>query len=264
MRLFNSILLIVLSVSLMLGILAPLTVIKSEAAGKTSESMLMDVRLDGPSYVGTGIITDVVLRISYAYPERIDNYTFRAELIDDLGDGIIAPDNGTAEDGIFHLKITGASTVGKMTIEINATANEGATTWYMIKNFDIDVVKPIFIDVTIQNAGQVIATNVTIKLIIDGELKSTQTVSIMSNTTLPLKFNWTFSTIQQGKHTVTIIIDDPSRIVEFSEGNNILTMDVYYAEPGNILRGVLAIGIMFVAFILIMTILQKKQAPKTK
>lgn len=241
---------------------APMIAHGSQAAGKKiAESTLIDIRLDGPSVIGIDLNTSFTLRVSYAYPERILNYTFKAQIIGtDIAGGKLTPSNGTSNSGVFPIGITGVSQPGKMQIQVNVTAAEAGAEWFRLKEFDIDVVKPIYIDATLVNDGGVPANSVSVKMLVDGELKDTKYVNVDANGTLLLNFSWVFSTVPEGKHTITLVIDDPSKFVEFSEGNNVMKIDVYYSQSGDAMRGILVIVMIFAAFILLMTILQKKPA----
>lgn len=230
-----------------------------------SESMYLTVKLDGPSILGAGVEGQFVLRVEYYFRERIDKYGFTATIVEsDVTGGAISPNNGTSEDGMFNLTITGASSPGTMTVQINATADEFGKTWYKVEQFEIEVVPSVTIKAFIENKGNAPVNNVSVKLMVDGGLVEEKRVSLNPLSRIDVVFNWTFRSIPEGRHVITIIIDDPSGVAEFSEGNNVLTKEVYYVTSGNWLRGVLAIGIMFIAFVLIMTLLQKSaKKPKT-
>jgi hypothetical protein len=251
-----------LSVTMMVFLLLaiPLTAFDSHAATSSGpqESMLIDIRLDGPNVIGSDLQSDFTVRISYAYPERIQSFGFAAKIVGtNLGGAKVTPDNGTGSSGSFSLKITGASGVGKMKVEVNATAFETDATWYRIKEFEIDVVRPIYIDAALINSGNTSANNVSVQMIIDGALMETKYYNLSALGSTSVNFTWVFSTIPQGKHTIKLVIDDESKIVEFSKGDNVISMDVYYSDSGNLLRGMLSLMIIFVGVILFLTIIQK-------
>lgn len=238
----------------------PLATFGSHAAASSGpqESMLIDIRLDGPSVLGTGLQDDFTVRLSYVYPERIQSFSYSARIIGTNTAGAsVAPNNGTGTSGSFSLTITGASTAGKMRVEINASAFETDATWYRVKEFDIDVVRPVYLNAILINTGNTSARNVSVQMYIDNALMETKHYDLSPLGTVAVNFSWVFSTIQQTKHTIKLVIDDESKIVEFSRGDNVITMDVYYSDSGNILRGILALMIMFVGVILFLTIIQK-------
>lgn len=236
----------------------PLLVSESSAAENATESMYLNVRLDGPSILGVGVDGKFVLRIWYSFKERIVNYSYSATIIEEeVFGGAISPTNGTSGDGIFNLTITGASTPGTMIVQVNATADEFGKTWYRIERFEIEIVNSVIIKAPIENKGSAPVNNVSVKMLVDGVLVEEKRISLNPISRIDVTFNWTFSSIAEGRHVITLIIDDPSGVAEFSEGNNVLTKEVYYVTSGNWLRGILALAIMFIAFVLIMTLLQK-------
>jgi hypothetical protein len=245
----------------MLMLLAmPLAASHSHAASDDGpqESMLIGVRLDGPNVIGSYLQADFTVRVSYVYPERIQSFGYSAKIIGtNLGSAKVTPDNASGSSGVFPLEIIGIPTAGKMKIQINATASEADATWYRVMEFEIDVVKPTYIDAAIVNSGNISVNNVSVRMVVDGDLMETKYYNMSPYGITNVNFTWVFSTIPQGKHTIALIIDDESKIVEFSQGHSMLTMDVYYSESGNPLRGILSIMIMFVGVILFLTIIQK-------
>jgi len=249
-----------MTIMMVLLLAIPLAAFDSHAATDSGphESMLIDIRLDGPNVIGSGLQSDFTVRISYAYPERIQSYSYAAKIAGtNLAGATLTPNNGTGSSGSFSLKITGASAAGKMKVEINATALETDATWYRIKEFEIDVVRPIYIDAALVNSGNMSANNVSVQMIIDDALMETKYYNLSALGSTSVNFTWVFSTIPQGKHTIKLVIDDESKIVEFSKGDNVISMDVYYSDSGNLLRGILSLMIMFVGVILFLTIIQR-------
>lgn len=255
-RLFN----LSLTIMLMMVLAMPLVALNSHAATNTGpqESMLLDIRLDGPTVLGSGIPDDFTMRVSYTYPERIQSYGYSAKIIGtNLVGASVTPNNGTGSSGTFTLRITGSTVAGKITVQINATATETDATWYRIKEFVIDVVTPVYIDAALVNTGNTSANNVSVQMFIDNVLKETKHYNLSAQGSAAVNFTWVFSTIPQGKHTIKLVIDAESKVVEFSRGDNVMTLDVYYSDSGNILRGILSIMIIFVGVILFLTIIQK-------
>lgn len=248
---------------LVLSILAP--VISTPAKATATETNLIDVRLDGPDVIGTGVQETYTLRVSYLYPERIQNFSYTAKLTGgNTTGGSVLPSNGTAKNGVFTLKVTAPGAAGKFTVQINATADEGRATWFWVEDFELEAVRPVYVNAVLVNSGNASLTDASVKMLVDGELKRTEFFNITSGQSIQLNFTWVFSTMSEGKHTITLIANDGTDTVEFSTGDNVLTIDVYYSTSGNILRGVLGIMIVFVAIILVMTFLQKKPSAKGK
>ena len=249
-----------MAIIMLLLLAMPMVAFDSHAATDSGpqESMLIDVRLDGPNVVGTNLQSAFTVRISYAYPERIQSYSYTAKIVgSNLAGATVTPNNATGSTGSFSLRVTGASVAGKMTVEINATAFEADATWYRIKDFDVDVVRPVYIDADIINYGNISVNNVSVQMIIDDVLMETKYYNVSARGDALVNFSWVFSTIPQGKHTVKLVIDEESKIIEFSKGDNVLSFDIYYSDSGNLLRGILSIMIIFVGVILFLTIIQK-------
>jgi hypothetical protein len=237
----------------------------SPAKAIVGETNLIDIRLDGPDVIGTGVQETYTLRMSYAYPERVQNFSYTVKLTGDNTTGSsISPTNGTAKNGVFTLKVTAPSAVGKFTVQINATADEGRATWFRVEDFELEAVKPVYVNAVLMNSGSASLTNASVKMLVDGVLKRTEFFNISSGQSIQLNFTWVFSTMSEGKHTITLIANDDTNTVEFSTGDNVLTIDVYYSTSGNLLRGILGIMTVFVAIILVMTFLQKKPSAKGK
>lgn len=248
-------------IALLLSAMLPLAAFDAHAADATGpqESMLIDIRLDGPSVLGTGVESDFTIRIAYAaYPERIQNYSYTAKVIGtNTAGGKISPDNGTDASGVFAVKVTGVENPGKMTVQINATAFEEGIAWYRLKDFEIDVVVPVYISAVLLNNGEVHVYGVAVKMYVDDEFKEMKTYNISSNGSAAVNFTWVFNTLIEGKHTIKLVIDGQSEVVEFIEGNNVITLDVYYSESGNYLRGILVLVMVFIGVVLFLTFIQK-------
>lgn len=244
-------------------LLTPIPSQNSQASDEMSESLQVDIRLDGPTVIGTQQETPYQLRISYDFPERILNYSFTAELTGaNIIGGDITPNNGTSENGLFLLTITGPTNRGELIIRVNATAVEQDVIWYRIKEFELNVVEPIHISATLYNRGDQDVNNVVVQLFVDGALKDTKYYSIAAGSSTQVSFNWTFSSIASGEHIVKLVADGPLDLVEFSEGDNVLLKSIYYSKPGNLIRGILSVLIIFVSVILALTILQKRGPQK--
>lgn len=248
---------------LLLSILAPF--MSSPTKATVGETNLIDIRLDGPDVIGTGVQETYTLRMTYAYEERIQNFSYTAKLTGGNTTGSsISPANGTSKNGVFTIKVTAPGSAGKFNVQINATADEGRATWFRVEDFELDAVKPVYVNAVLVNNGNSSLTNASVKMLVDGVLKRTESFSIASGQSIQLNFTWVFSTMTEGKHTITLIANDGTNSVEFSTGDNVMTIDVYYSTSGNLIRGILSIMIVFVAIILVLTFLQKKPSSKGK
>ena len=70
-------------------------------------------------------------------------------------------------------------------------------------------------------------------------------------------YNWTFVKIDEGKHVVSVAIDDPNRIAEFADGNNVFSQTIYVGDVGNPVGAVLTMGVIIMSVLVALTYLQK-------
>ncbi len=194
------------------------------------------------------------------------NYSYKAEIIADNKTGSsVTSSTGTSSSGKFKLNITmpgyGPQTI---TLKVNATSKNSVTgdSVNKISEVTIKVVDPIILRVTVHNTGVVDAKNVTAKFYADGILLNTQIFNVSAGSSKVLKQNWTWVNIADGKHVVSVIIDDPNGIVEFSDGNNIYSMTIYIGEQSNPIGGVLTVGVIIMSLLLGLTMMTKPSRRK--
>ena len=179
----------------------------------------------------------------------------------------IDPISGTSESGVFKFNLTLPDEPGQtVTITLNATSTEwkeGDST-YTSKEFKVKVVDPIVITAQVFNKGVVDAVNATAKIYADGVLLDTQVVNVTAGSSKTIIHNWTFSSIRNGKHVITVTIDDPNDLIEFNDGNNEWTITIYVGEQGNPAGGILTVVLMIVIVVFVLTYMQKpvKRAKK--
>ncbi len=189
------------------------------------------------------------------------NYSYKAEIIADNKTGSsVSPSTGTSSSGKFGLNITmpgyGPQTI---TLKVNVTSKNSATgdSISKIHEVEIKVVDPIILSVTVHNTGVVDAKNVTARFYADGILLNTQIFNVSAGSSKVLRQNWTWVNVANGKHVVSVVIDDPNGIVEFSDGNNVYSMTVYIGEQGNPIGGVLTVGVIIMSVLLGLTMMTK-------
>lgn len=144
------------------------------------------------------------------------------------------------------IKITGTSSAGSIDASVTVSSE-----------FEIRVVVPIVIKATVANTGDVDAKNVTARIFADGTLLNTQQINVSAGSTATITYNWTFLSISEGRHVITVTVDDPSNVVEFSNGNNVFSQVIYVGEPGNPAGVALTIGVIIAAILVVLMYLQK-------
>lgn len=190
-------------------------------------------------------------------------YNWTAEItasLNSTGAAIIPSVGAAVAGGVWVVNVTMPDT-GNQTVTVKiigtSTASTGTASVTASSEFEMQVVVPILIRATIQNTGKVDANNVTAKIFADGVLLDTQTVNVSAGASTTISYNWTFLSIRNGRHTVTVTVDDPSNVVEFSNGNNVFTQVIYIGKQGNPAAVGLTFGVIIAAILVGLMFLQK-------
>jgi len=251
--------------SLMVAPVAWMTHPTADAAAVSGVSVV----LDHPAYAGKGQIVECVLTVSGGPAEgTIGNFSYRAEIIGTNTTGsAVTPSSAASATGVFILNITMPTTAPQtIKIRINATSKESATSTSTTaeSDFSMKVVDPIVIRATVFNTGAVDAQNVTAKFYADGELLETRVISVSAGSSEQIEYNWTFLNIKKGKHVITVSVNDPDKVVEFSDGNNVFSRAVYVGQQGNPTGAVLTIGIIIMSVLVGLMYISKPPPRKKK
>jgi len=230
----------------------------------------IEVTLQHPLFAGINETVQCVMTISGGPAQNGGNYSYGATVIGTNTTGsLIGPAAGPSQrSGVFKLNIT-MPEVAPQTIKIRVNATStGATSTAsdtLQRDFEIKVVVPIVMKATVVNKGPVPVSNVTARFFADGTLLSTQTFNVSANGTQILSYSWTFLKIKNGKHVVTITVDDPNDIVEFTDGNNVISRDIWIGKQSNVTGAVLSGGVVVLAVLVFLMWLQKpKKKSKSK
>jgi len=169
--------------------------------------------------------------------------------------------------GVFPINLTMPGEADQtiklvVTVRSTATSDEDIETQATVE-FKMKVVDPVEISAEVFNKGNVEAANVTAEFYADGELLHTVEFNVSADSSKTLSYNWTFSSVKRGEHTIAIKIDDPNEVVEFSDGNNVFTKTIYIGEQGNPAGAILTVLLIIVAVLFVLTYLQKP-AKRTK
>lgn len=234
----------------------------SDIARNASAYSDIDIQFQRPAYAGKSQTVYCTLSVSGGPALDLGgNYTYRAEIIADNDTGAsVTPSSGGDPSGVFALNVTMPGEAPQtIKIKFNITSRDISAqklTWTE-REFEIKVVDPIMIQATVYNRGSVDASNVTAEFYADGTLLGTQTFAVTAGSQRVLTYNWTWLKISNGEHVVTVIIDDPNDIAEFSDGNNVFSKTIYVGEQGNPLGAVLSVIVGIMAVLVVLTWLQK-------
>ena len=222
----------------------------------------IEIQFDHPAFAGKSQTVQCRLVIDGGPAGDLGgNFTYKAEIVADNTTGSsVTPSTKTSQTGIFTFNVTMPGEAPQtIKIKINATSKDylKSDTVYKVREYQMDVVDPIQITATVYNTGAVDAVGVTARFYADGTLLGTQTFDVSSQSSTTLTYNWTWMSVSSGKHVVTVTVDDPSGIVEFSDGNNVYTMTVYVGDQGNPVGAVLTVGVIIMAVLVALTFMQK-------
>lgn len=229
----------------------------------------IEVTLQHPAYAGTNDTVPCVMTISGGPAQNGGNYSYSATILGTNTTGA-SVDPGSApsqQSGVFKINLTMPYLAPQtITIRVNATstAPSGTASDTLLQDFKIKVVVPVVITATCVNTGAVQASNVTARFFADGTLLSTQTFNVSANGTKGLSYNWTYLNIKSGKHVVTVTVDDPNNIVEFSDGNNVISRTIWIGKQSNLAGAVLTGGVIVLAVLVFLMYIQKPQRKSKK
>jgi hypothetical protein len=229
----------------------------------------VSVQIDHPSFAGVSSLVQISIT-AYGGPAADVGGDYTVSDIQASGTNTTGfdwePKSPTNEEGIFTINLTmpgeGGQTV-KFTVNVTSRSSDYEAQRFGITDFQIKLVEPIVISALVYNTGAVEADNVTARFYADGALIHTVEFAVTAGNSTRLTYNWTFSSIKNGKHEITVTVDDPNEVVEFSNGNNVLALTIYVGEQGNPGGAVLTVVVIILAVLFVLTYLQKP-AKRTK
>lgn len=258
-----------LTVLLVATFVAPALALLQTAPNAAAYSGI-EVTLQRPAFAGLNETVECVMTISGGPAQPGGNYSYSASVIgaNTTGSSISPASGPTQQSGTFRLNITMpevAPETIKIRVNATSTSQSGTASNTLQQDFEIKVVVPVLIQAVVVNSGPIAASNVTASFYADGVLLSTQTFNVSASGTQKLAYNWTFLSIKTGKHVVTVAVNDPNNIVEFTNGNNVITRDVWIGGQSNPVGALLSGAVIVLAFLVFLMYIQKPmRRPKTK
>jgi len=223
----------------------------------------ISVAFDHPSFAGTSAAVPITMT-AYGGPAADvgGNYSYsEVEMTGRNNTGWdIDFDSQDSESGIFKFNVTmpaEADQTVKVTLTVTSREKNAGNETTTTASFSIRVVEPMLITAEVFNKGVVDVVNATALIYADGMLLDTQVINITAGSSKVISYNWTFSDIELGKHVVTVKVDEPSNIVEFSDGNNEYSLTIYVGNQSNPAGAILTMALIFVVVIFVLTYLQK-------
>ena len=229
----------------------------------------VSIDLDHPAYAAQGQVVKCILTVEGGPAgDTVGNFSYKADIVGTNTTGsAVNPSTGTSETGVFVLNVTMPKSAPQtIKIKINATSkiSAGSDSVTAEREFSMKVVDPIVIRATVYNYGPVDAENVTARFYADSDLLETRTFSVSAESYTQIECNWTFLDIKKGKHVITVTVDDPNNIAEFSDGNNVFSKTIYVGKQGNPAGAVLTIGVIIMSVMVALMYMSKPQSRKKK
>jgi len=229
----------------------------------------VSIDLDHPAYAAKGQVVKCVLTVEGGPAgDSVGNFSYKAEIDGKNTTGsAVNPSTGTSESGVFVLNVTMPKSAPQtIKIKINATSKDisGSSSVTAEREFSMKVVDPVVIRATVFNNGPVDARDVTARFYADSGLLETRVFSVSADSSMQIEYNWTFLDIKNGKHVVTVTVDDPNNIVEFSDGNNVFSRTIYVGKQGNPVGAVLTVGVIIMSVLVALMYMSKPQSRKKK
>lgn len=223
----------------------------------------VSVQIDHPSFAAITTVVHITVT-AYGGPAADEGGDYTVSDIKADGTNTTGfdwePKSPTNEEGIFFINLTmpaeGGQTV-KFTVNVTSKSADYEAQRFGMTVFQIKIVEPIVISALVYNTGSVEAKNVTAMFYADGDLIHTAEFGVTAGNSTRLTYNWTLESFRQGKHVITITVDDADNVVEFSNGNNVLSLTIYVGEQGNPVGGILTVMVIIVAVLFVLTYLQK-------
>lgn len=208
------------------------------AQGETYAPLYAEI--DGPQVVATNTVTMYTLTM-LGGPAEVGrgNYSYSATMTGsgDTYGAFFVP--GTVEPttrNTFYINLTAPAVAQTLTITIVCkSATLGQTVTHTI-TFQVKVVDPIVLQMTVENTGQVDAVGVPISLQIyqDGKWVEFHRASIdlAAGQSVQFRYNWTALGLTPGEHKVRMVLDPNNGIVTFEGGDMVYETTIYYDMPG--------------------------------
>ncbi len=231
---------------------------------------IIGIQVDHPAFAGTSDNVEVTITANGGPAGDVGgNYT----VVDIKATGTNTtgfdwqPKSPSNEDGLFKINLSMPAEGGQtLTLTVNVTSRSAdfEAQTYATFEFTIKIVQPIVLRALVYNTGTVEAKNVTANFFADGILIHTVEFNVSAGKSVALSYNWTSPNIKRGQHEITVTVDDPLKVVEFSDGNNVLTLTIFVGEKGNPAGAVLTVVLIIMIALFVLTYLQKpaKRAKK--
>lgn len=201
------------------------------------------VFITGPEFLPINETVEYTIRISGgpAAEENLKenetaNWSYTASIGDFLKGADVLPKEANSTHNVFSVNVTAPEEAGKITLVVNGNSSnetQSMLSGNIIKK--IEIFKPITVNITatIHNPTNIDVQGAVISFYVKGQELGNLTENIPANSSKDIYWEWVASKDDKGKHLVEIRINEDDSLLEFDEGDNVITVEIYIgAVPG--------------------------------
>jgi hypothetical protein len=192
------------------------------------------------------------------------NYSFAFNVVGSSNtNALVTPDSGISTTGRFSTNVSVSSFAEDLTLSVKVTSYNSTAASNVTKSIVIKVVKPIVISANVVNQGNATLTGVPVTFFVDDVQLYNTTITLNSNATKTVVYNWTSQAISDGEHSVRVELDPNSQFVRFSSGGTIFTQTIWVGASDTSGNDAILIG-LFVLLLFVTYLVYKRPAKRRK
>jgi hypothetical protein len=194
------------------------------------------VFITGPDSIPTNISVEYTVRIVGGPAEHLGenetaNWSFQAQIISKIPSSAKPePETGNSTENIFKINVSAPNDKNTLSLEINGTSSNGtAVNWSGAVVKEIEIFRPIPVNITamIFNPTDIDIRDALISFYVDGEMVGNKTEGFSANSSKEVYYEWVASKDDKGEHLVEVRINEDGTLLEFNNGNNVITQTIY-------------------------------------
>ncbi len=226
---------IVLLTVILIGISLPLSTIHAEAQAKYSD---LHIFIVGPEKVPIDSSAEYTISLMGGPGEEEGGrWSYTAELeFEASRAGAEIPsemESGSSQNNDFQISVNSSTIPQKMWLKVNGTSylNESNVVWSE-RTMEIEVYDPVVVNISanVRNKGSIEMGSVNVSFYMDGDFIGIVNTSVAANSTKKVFMKWVAPFDSEGEHTVEVVINEDSELLELDSGDNTATKIIYIGE----------------------------------
>lgn len=226
---------ILLITVMLIGIVLPLSTIHAEAQAKYSD---LHIFIVGPEKVPIDSSADYTISLKGGPGEELSgmwSYTTELEFEESRAGAEIPSEmeSGSSPNSDFQISVNSSSIPQKMWLKVNGSSflNETNRVWSE-RTLEIEVYTPVVVNISakVRNKGSIEMENVSVSFYLDGDFQGIVNTSVAANSTKSVFMEWIAPFDSEGEHTVEVVINEESELLELDGGDNTATKVIYIGE----------------------------------